>query len=361
VWPTGSLILAGATFTDPTTSSGTISGYGKVTGAVINTGAIVAVGGTLTLAAVTGPGGTMTIGSKTTESTLELKRGAPADQSIGFKSGVLVVDDLADTLAQIGGFTTGDTIEVNGVAADGKNFAAGVLTLTSGGSPVGTLPFTGGYVTGDFNVVAQGTTATEITYVGPPPCYAAGTRIATDRGPVPVERLRPGDRVVSAFGGTVPVLWVGRRHVDCRRHPRPTEAWPVRVCAGAFGASVPQRNLHLSPDHGIYAEGVLIPVRYLINGTTVAQQAVDEVTYFHVELPQHDVIFAEGLPAESYLDTGNRGAFENGGGAVQLHPDFALRVWLAQACADQITHGPKLDAARRRLRARAAMLRREAA
>jgi hypothetical protein len=30
------------------------------------------------------------------------------------------------------------------------------------------------------------------------------------------------------------------------------------------------------------------------------------------------VILAEGLPCESFLDTGNRGAFENGGRAVQM-------------------------------------------
>ena len=37
------------------------------------------------------------------------------------------------------------------------------------------------------------------------------------------------------------------------------------------------------------------------------------IEYFHVELDRHDVLFAEGLAAESYLDTGNRGLFANGG------------------------------------------------
>ncbi len=50
----------------------------------------------------------------------------------------------------------------------------------------------------------------------------------------------------------------------------------------------------------------MIPVHCLINGTTIRQVAADAVTYYHVELPRHDVILAEGLPAESYLDTGNR-------------------------------------------------------
>ena len=54
---------------------------------------------------------------------------------------------------------------------------------------------------------------------------------------------------------------------------------------------------------------VLIPVRYLVNGASVVQDAVAEITYFHVELPSHNVLIAEGLRCESYLDTGNRAAF----------------------------------------------------
>jgi hypothetical protein len=41
-------------------------------------------------------------------------------------------------------------------------------------------------------------------------------------------------------------------------------------------------------------------------------ERVEEVTYYHVELATHDVILADGLPCESYLDTGNRAAFEGG-------------------------------------------------
>ncbi len=45
------------------------------------------------------------------------------------------------------------------------------------------------------------------------------------------------------------------------------------------------------------------------------------------------MLLAEGLPCESYLDTGNRAAFENGEAGVQLHPDFAAAQWGRQACA----------------------------
>jgi hypothetical protein len=130
----------------------------------------------------------------------------------------------------------------------------------------------------------------------------------------------------------------------------------VRVRAGAFGSGAPHRDLLLSPDHAVQIDGVLIPVRYLINGATVAQQPAGRITYWHVELERHDILRAEGLPCESYLDTGNRGAFENGGGARHLHPDFALRVWATEACARLVVGGAELEAARSWLLARAEAL-----
>ena len=53
---------------------------------------------------------------------------------------------------------------------------------------------------------------------------------------------------------------------------------------------------------------MLIPVHYLVNGGTIVQQPRDFITYWHIELAEHSLICAEGLPAESYLDTGNRSA-----------------------------------------------------
>jgi hypothetical protein len=67
-------------------------------------------------------------------------------------------------------------------------------------------------------------------------------------------------------------------------------------------------------------------------------------------------VLAEGLAAESFLDTGNRGAFENGGALVQAHPDFALRVWETASCAPLVVSGPVLAAVRARLRAQAQRL-----
>jgi hypothetical protein len=181
-----------------------------------------------------------------------------------------------------------------------------------------------------------------------PPCFVAGTRIAVERDEVAVEQLCVGDRVRVVLGSTaMPVVWIGHRHIDCTRHPKPSNVWPVRIAAGALGAGRPHRDLFLSPDHAVYFDGVLIPVKYLINRTTIEQVPVDEVTYYHLELSRHDVLLAEGLPAESYLDTGDRSNFANGDRPLRLYPDFASRVWESASCAPLVVTGPQLDATRR--------------
>lgn len=144
-------------------------------------------------------------------------------------------------------------------------------------------------------------------------CLATGTRILTTAGDTAVERLHVGDLVPTLTGqGAAPVRWIGHRRIDCRRHPRPDTVWPVRVGAGAFGPDAPARPLSLSPDHAVHVYGVLIPVGHLVNGATIVQEPADHVVYWHVELPTHGVLLAEGLPVESYLDTGNRDAFAAG-------------------------------------------------
>jgi hypothetical protein len=153
--------------------------------------------------------------------------------------------------------------------------------------------------------------------------FASGTHILTARGEVAVEALRQGDAVETVSGEFRPVSFLGRRRVNCARHPRPHDVWPVRVRTDAFADGVPLRDLLLSPDHAIYLHDMAIPVRSLLNGLTIAQEAADEVTFWHVELSERDVIFAEGLPCETYPDNDGRAAFENGGKVIQLYPDFA--------------------------------------
>jgi hypothetical protein len=159
--------------------------------------------------------------------------------------------------------------------------------------------------------------------------------------------LAVGDQVqVLLDGPAAPIVWIGKRTVDCSRHPRPPLAWPVRISANAFGPGHPRWDLYLSPNHAVYVGEVLIPAKQLINGTSIAQVPMDHVTYYHIELPNHDVVLAEGLPVESYLDTGDRSSFASTAGPVQLFPDFSAQMWEALGCARLVVTGPELDAAR---------------
>jgi hypothetical protein len=190
-------------------------------------------------------------------------------------------------------------------------------------------------------------------------CFAAGTRILLRRGEVAVENLAIGDEVVLATGGTAPIRWIGQRSVTLANQPNLSNLRPVLITAGALSPDQPARDLLVSPDHALFLDGHLIQAKTLLNGTTIRQVSRKRITYYHIELPTHAVLFAEGTPAESYLDTGNRTAFENAGIAVSLHPDFAsgdaqaLRV--QQSCAPLIESGPVVEAIRARILARAAI------
>jgi Hint domain len=320
---------------------------------------------------VGGPTGGLTGNIYIESGTLDLAAfGAAGSGNIVFGGSTdpLVVFAVQNTPTnEIDNFGTGDTIVVTGFVATGSSYTNGTLTL--GGAPPVNLDMPG-LTFADVLVTVNGVTNTTTVTIGtptPPPCFALGTRIRTARGEVAVEALRAGDEVIGARDGTPKrVRWIGRRRLKISAHPEPTKVWPLRVAAGAFGPRMPSRALFLSPDHAVWCDGELIPVKYLIDGDAIRQVACEEVTYFHVELERHDVLLAEGLPAESYLDTGDRDTFDNGGLPLRLHPAFAIRTWEAAGCAPLVVTGPEVErvraviaaradrAARRRARRRAA-------
>jgi autotransporter-associated beta strand protein len=319
-------------------------------------GGLVQMGpGTLKLTAANSFTGGATVGA----GTLELGQGAAG-------SGIITLAPSADTALvfdigygtvtnTIDGFHSGDKI-VAGLtfnAADTLSYANGTLSILQPG--IGTLSTLllsmPSYTTSSDFTASRDSATGQLAITTDIPCFAAGTRIATARGEVPVEALQVGDRVCRAADPrrTLKVKWIGRRRVDCFRHPRPHDVLPVLVAAHAFAPGVPARDVVLSPDHAVFAGGVLIPVRYLLNGATIRQEQADTIEYFHVELTRHDVLLAEGLPCESYLDTGNRTAFAASGAVVEAHPDFARRIWDRRGCAPLVMAGETLAAVRRTL------------
>jgi len=186
-------------------------------------------------------------------------------------------------------------------------------------------------------------------------CYARGTLIRTATGDALIEDLRIGDCVLTASGEARPIRWLGSRRVDCARHPNPTLVWPIRIQAGAFGQDRPVRNLWVSPFHSILVEGVLIQAHTLVNGASIVQVPREQVEYWHLELDSHDILLAEGLPGESYLDVGNRTAFINGGAFIEAYPDFMPKHW-TETCVPVVSGGAALQTAKADLLARAKAL-----
>ena len=229
------------------------------------------------------------------------------------------------------GFTSGTTTPQNysgvswgdGFIFDGANFSGGTAVLNGT-----TLSVTGpnDTVTMDNITVAAGTTGfivsgDEIIAV----CYARGTMLRTPDGELPVEKLRAGKQVITLVDGQeVPktVRWLGHRRMNIAGH-RPEAVAPVRIRRNAFAEGVPNRDLVISPDHAVFVDGKLICARQLVNGSTIRQESDwTAVDYYHVELDEHAILLAEGLPAESYIDTGNSGFFENSDAPLVLHPDL---------------------------------------
>jgi hypothetical protein len=181
---------------------------------------------------------------------------------------------------------------------------------------------------------------------------------------MPVEDLAEGDLVVTLDGAErtlAPVTWVGYRRIDLAAHPRPELVTPVRIRRGAFGENMPQRDLVVSPDHALFIDGKLVVARLLLNGMTITQDPqARSVEYYHVELPRHAILLAEGLPAESYLDTGNRAMFSNAGLALVLHPDFGashgVSTWADDSCAPLVTAAAEVEPIWRQLAERAESL-----
>jgi autotransporter passenger strand-loop-strand repeat protein len=258
--------------------------------------------------------------------------------------------------------SSGGTIDVTYIAYVSSatvtaNPVTDVLSFTEGAQNY-TQQLASNYAGEYFHLSPDSGTGTLVT-VNDTPCYCRGTRILTDRGEVPVEDLRIGDRVVTFAGATRPINWIGRRHIDLGRHPAPELVQPIRIRADAVADGVPRRDLRVSPDHAILLDGGLIPARLLVNGASIEPEVhCATVTYYHVELETHDILLAEVLPAESFLDTGNRGMFENADGPLILHPDFSndQRLRIAGSYRPFIDAPAHVEPIWRRLATRAGLL-----
>ncbi len=140
-----------------------------------------------------------------------------------------------------------------------------------------------------------------------------GTRIRTADGDVPVEYLSEGDRILTRDDGPQEVLWIGHRRISGARLYAMPELRPVRIRAGALGIDRPDGgDLIVSPQHSMLITGpkaqalfntpeVLVAAQDLIDDRRVhVDHSLREVTYYHLLLERHEVVWANGLPTESF-------------------------------------------------------------
>ena len=144
-------------------------------------------------------------------------------------------------------------------------------------------------------------------------CLLKGTRISTPSGDRLVQELQIGDEV-QTLAGRKTIKWIGYNKFTKEEG----RAWqdsimPIRVMRFAIDDHTPHCDLYLSPGHCVFFNETLIPVKYLVNETSIAQGTPSEMSaleYYHVELDTHEVIYAEGALVESY-DGSNRDNFSN--------------------------------------------------
>ena len=195
-----------------------------------------------------------------------------------------------------------------------------LIEVAPGAPPL--LMFTGDVppVATDLWVVRVEMEATEINRMTDQPtgviCFTPGTRIRTETGDVAVEEIREGDRIQTKDSGLQDVLWIGEKRVSGARLYAMPELRPIRLRQGALGIERPDEDLIVSPSHRLLVRGpkaralfntdeVLVTARDLIDDAGVVRDhSLSQVTYVHILLPRHEVVFANGLETESFHPAG---------------------------------------------------------
>jgi hypothetical protein len=158
-----------------------------------------------------------------------------------------------------------------------------------------------------------------------PICFARGTLIYAANQAIPVESLTTGSTVQNKSGGIAQCRWIGYQ----RRAPEFAafqDYLPVKISAGALDKNLPLRDLYLSPDHAVLVDGHLIHAKALVNGKTIVQMTewAGDIEYYHIETEAHEIIYAEGVPCETFIDNVSREQFDNYAEYQALYPDTRM-------------------------------------
>lgn len=339
----------GAITLNETQTADTISATVENGGKVITDGNFSGTSASSSLHFGTG-GGSFVLGVSGTYSAATLSQVV-----YGFTSSADTVDDTHLKFTGVTGYSiaAGST---SGQQTITINDSSGNFVFTTSGTSFATGSYTS-LTSGPLKLTADSTGGTNISA-----CFLAGVGILTPDGEVAVERLAAGDLVCVVEGGKTssrPVTWIGSRTVRLPDGAH-RDAYPIRVRAGAIANNTPHRDLLVTSDHCLFIDDVLVPVRMLVNGSSITVDTkIRHFTFFHIELEQHAIVIADGMTTESYLDTGNRGNFAN---AVvpSMRPDLSIHVehksWTMDAAAPLVVDRATIEPIWNRLREHAAAI-----
>jgi hypothetical protein len=139
-------------------------------------------------------------------------------------------------------------------------------------------------------------------------CFAEGTELATPEGLRRVETLRPGDLVWTRDHGPRAIAGV-LKDADAGQGQHA----PITFAPGSIGPGLPARSLSVSPQHRILCASPLVqrmfgvpeaflPALRFLGCPGVSQDTdCDPVTYYHINLSEHAILYAEAAPVESCL------------------------------------------------------------
>ncbi|MEM9716731.1 MAG: Hint domain-containing protein [Pseudomonadota bacterium] len=237
------------------------------------------------------------------------------------------------------------------------------LTITLDGQPAGSATFSQAQIDalfpdGEAFIGYTGSTGSRTNehrvttpeFTGVLICFCEGSKILTADGYVPVEDLQVGDMVETVDNGLQPIRWIGHKSVSGSG-----DYAPIRISKQVFGS---EDDLYVSPLHrilltdpklGIYfdSDEMLVPAKYLVNETSVTRAPQDRVVYYHFLFDQHEVVWANGVKAESFypgqtaLDSLSESAQQE---IYSIFPELKARVK-----ADALPARPVAQAAEKQL------------
>ncbi|WP_339077652.1 Hint domain-containing protein [Acetobacter sp. AC2005] len=169
-------------------------------------------------------------------------------------------------------------------------------------------------------------------------CFLAGSLIETPEGLRKIEDMQVGDAVCIYADGKKKVshvTWAGHAPVQVNTALKQDEAgYPIRIIANALADNVPSTDLLITPEHCLFFDGKFVPARMLVNGGSIFYDtSITSYEYYHIETAQHSIIKANGVLTESYLDTGNRAAFQQSGTVVTIGRSAPAKSWEHDAAA----------------------------